>query len=114
MPQQLSSTVSSFTANQIKRIKRPDGATGILLTVHPDNATLTFEVATCSPDQALAGSGAGATSLPTTAEFNDRERDNGAVFSATNPFDGAYGDQTDILIRCGAVAGKINIEELGN
>jgi hypothetical protein len=112
MPQHHSSTVSTFTANQIKRCKRPDGVIGVVIGVHTDNPTLTFEIATCPPDQVLTGSGSGATSLPTAGEFNDRERDNGAVFSATNPFDGAYGDQTDILIRCGAVAGKINIEEI--
>ena len=114
MPQQHSDYVSTFTANQIKRLKRPDGVTGIMLTVHGDNPTLTFEVGTCAPDNIFTGSGSGATSIPTTAEFNDNERSNGAVFSDTNPFEGNYGDQTDILVRCGAVAGKINVEELMN
>lgn len=110
MSNHLSNTILTFAgASEIQRHKPTAGATGVNIQVHDDNAAVTFEVATCAGSQVFTGSGSGITSIPTTAEFNDRERDNGAVFSASNPFDSQYGSNTDILIRISG-AGKLIVE----
>ena len=112
MPNHIRNTVLTFSAaSEIQRYKPVIGTSAVNIQVHDDNTAVTFEVATCSNTQEFTGSGSGSTSIPTTAEFDNRERDNGALFSVTNPFDSNYGWTTDILIRVSA-AGKLIVEDL--
>jgi len=112
MPNHIRNTVLTFSgASEIQRYKPTPGTNGINIQVHDDNPAVTFEIATSSNTQTFTGSGTGVTSIPTTAEFDARERDNGALFSITNPFDSKYGWATDILIRISA-AGKLIIEDV--
>jgi|688.fasta_scaffold401725_2 hypothetical protein len=112
MANHVRNTILTFAgAAEIQRYKPASGANGVIVTVHDDNPAVTFEVATCFNNQTFTGSGSGITSIPTTAEFNDRERGNGALFSASNPFDSNYGGFTDILIRISG-AGKLIVEDV--
>jgi hypothetical protein len=112
MPNHIRNTILTFSgAAEIQRYKPAVGANRVNIQVHADNAAVTFEVATSSNAQVFTGSGTGATSIPSTAEYNDRERSNGAVFSASNPFDADYGWTTDILIRVSG-AGKLIVEDV--
>lgn len=112
MPNHIRNTVLTFSgASEIQRYKPVAGACGVNIQVHDDNVGVTFEIATCSNSQVFTGSGSGVTSIPSTSEFNDRERDNGAVFSVSNPFDSKYGWTTDILIRVSG-AGKLIVEDV--
>lgn len=112
MPNHIRNTILTFAgANEIQRYKPAVGANRVNIQVHADNAAVTFEVATSSNAQVFTGSGTGATSIPSTAEYNDRERSNGAVFSASNPFDADYGWTTDLLIRVSG-AGKLIVEDV--
>lgn len=112
MADHIRNSVLTFSgAAEIQRYKPASGAMGVLITVHDDNPAVTFEIATCFNNHVFTGSGSGVTSIPTTAEFNDRERGNGAPFSASNPFDSSYGGFTDILIRISG-AGKLIVEDV--
>jgi len=122
MPNQIKSTVRTFSgAAEIQRHHLQVGAKGCVITVHDDNPAVTFEVATCPSNANFTGTAntlisppfppEANNSVPTTAEYNNIKRGNGAVFSVTNPFDSQYGYLTDIVIRISA-AGKLVVEEL--
>jgi hypothetical protein len=103
-------TVITLVANAHNRIVAVSASRDrVVIGVHEDNPGLTFDVALV-PSTRRFGVGVDQL-LPTATEFKDVKYPAETPFSSTFAFDGGVGSSTDIIVRCGAVAGKISVQE---